>query len=242
MLKKMKTLLIFLLYFKSVFCDFPPEPRCDKIIYNEEFNDSSLSHIWNWFNEPKRWEISGNKLIIYPDNATDFWSRSYYNFIHNNGHFLHILLPNSENYTIYTKVKIYPEHQFDQAGLMIRYNEDYWIKMAVEHGTNNVSQLGSVVTNYLSDWSTRDISSDNTIFYYRMAKFGNVWVLHAKTNENDEWEQIRISYLKDSEKYDKVPLGIFACSPIEGGFKVEIEYVKFCLFEIDEKIKKLEEL
>lgn len=209
---------------------FPPEPRCDEILIQEYFNDTHLNTSWTWLNEPSKWSVGPNGLTIHPDGETDFWSRSYYEFIHDNGHFLFRNIPNNLNYTIYTKVKLYPLNKFDQAGLMARFNSDSWVKLAAEYGNEQISQLGSVVTNYFSDWSTRNIPSNQNQIEYRMAKIGNSWVLHAKIEGDDEWEALRVGYLENNDSYQDVPVGIFACSPTASGFRVEFEYIKICKF------------
>ena len=225
---------IIFLFLHNVFSIFPPEPRCDSILFYDSFNNSTLNPKWVWLNEPKNWSLSAGKLTLYPDPQSDFWSRSYYNFIHDNGHFLYLEIPNSKNYTLYTKLKVYPLHQFDQAGLMSRYSPDSWIKMGIEYGDNATSQLGSVTTNYYSDWATRNVNSSLTQIFYRMAKLGEAWTLHARFNEEEEWEQIRITYLEESEKYQTAKVGIFACAPIQEGGRVEFEHFKLCEFETKE--------
>lgn len=224
-----KFFLLFLLPL-FVLAYFPPNPRCDEVLINEDFSTPTLSPNWNWFNEPKTWSISSKKLIVEPDSETDFWSRSYYEFIHDNGHFLYMNLSNSENYTIYTKVNVSPVHLFDQGGLMARYRTDSWIKMGAEYGDNSTSQLGGVVTNYYSDWATRDIPSQIRTFQYRMTKIGMAWVLHVKLNEEENWEQMRVGYLEGMANSKEVSVGIFACSPTQAGMRVEFDYIKICKF------------
>ena len=43
--------------------------------------------------------------------------------------------------------------QFDQAGLMIYFDEKHWLKTGIEV-VDNKPKLGCVVTNEASDWST----------------------------------------------------------------------------------------
>lgn len=228
----MAFLFLFIILISSSFAYFPPEPRCDEILIEENFTSASnLSSIWSWYNEPSNWSLTPNGLRVYPEAETDFWSRSYYDFIHDNGHFLYTNLPNDMNYTIYTQVTLLPSHQFDQAGLMARFSSDSWLKLAAEYIDDEFSHLGSVITNYFSDWSTRDISTKNNhIIQYRLAKIGFSWVLHAKLQENDKWEQLRIGYLEGVEGVQQVPVGLFACSPTDAGFRADFQYIKICKF------------
>lgn len=241
-----KLVFLSILLFWVVAGVFPPEPRCDQLIIDETFQNSNLSASWKWLNEPSRWEISNSKLIIFPDSETDFWSKSYYDFIHDNGHMLYQELPNDGNYTLYTKLTIFPLNQFDQAGLMTRYNNNSWIKLSTEYINSNFSHLGSVTTNEFSDWATRNVDSSFTTVFYRMAKLGEDWVLHARFSEEEEWEQIRIAHLRETNKFEKARLGIFTCAPTTSGMRVEFEYIRVCLFNPEkfdhEIVKRLNEL
>jgi len=60
----------------------------------------------------------------------------------------------SGNFVVTTKVRFFPKHQYDQAGLMIRVDGIHWIKMSVEYELEEPPKLGVVVTNRgYSDWS-----------------------------------------------------------------------------------------
>jgi uncharacterized protein len=239
-----KLKIIFILACLSLISSavFPPEPRCDRLIVNETFSGPTLSTSWKWLNEPKQWGLSNGKLTIHPDAETDFWSQSYYQFVHDNGHMLYQNFSNDENYTIYTKLTIYPENEFDQAGLMTRYNKNSWIKLSTEYINANFSHLGSVTTNDFSDWATRNFDSKLTTVFYRMAKLGEDWVLHSRFSETEQWEQIRIAHLRETRNFDSVPLGIFICAPTAAGMRVEFEYVRVCLFDTNEIKSDVEKL
>lgn len=60
-----------------------------------------------------------------------------------------------------TEVRFEPIHQYDQAGLLVRFSPSCWLKTSVEYEPDGPSRLGVVVTNRgYSDSSTQDVSRD----------------------------------------------------------------------------------
>ena len=41
----------------------------------------------HWFNEPVIWAANGDTLTVTADPGTDFWRKTHYGFIRDNGHF-----------------------------------------------------------------------------------------------------------------------------------------------------------
>ena len=117
-------------------------------------NKEQISPDLSWFNPPEHWGLENGRLWIQPE-VTDFWSRTHYGFIFDNGHFLKYLT--SRDFILRTGIRFTPRNQYDQAGLMIRISPDCWLKTSVEYEDETLSRLGVVVTNFgYSDWSTQD--------------------------------------------------------------------------------------
>ena len=70
-------------------------------------------------------------LQIKPDCNTDFWQRTHYGFTHDNGHFFFSVIPPHPRVEYRTRVQWNPCQLYDQAGIMVRVNEDNWIKTCV---------------------------------------------------------------------------------------------------------------
>jgi regulation of enolase protein 1 (concanavalin A-like superfamily) len=98
-------------------------------IFHEKFSAPQLSPNLYWFNEPPNWQIENRKLIISPGKS-DFWCRTHYDFTFDNGHCL--FHKTSSDFILRTKLNFFPKHQYDQAGLMVRINPDFWLKTSVE--------------------------------------------------------------------------------------------------------------
>ena len=126
-------------------------------VIHEKFDRVTLHPFLKWLNPPTAWEIdhAHSRLLLRPDAATDFWQRTHYGFRADNGHFLYAEV--SGDAIVTTTVHYDPAHQYDQAGLMVRFSADCWLKASNEFDPPGPSQLGTVVTNFgFSDWSLQN--------------------------------------------------------------------------------------
>lgn len=124
---------------------------------DERFLREQFSRRLRWLNPPLSWKVEPSlpALVVEPAAKTDFRQQTHYGFCADNGHFLHLDVGGL--FTLTTKVRFHPAHQYDQAGLMVRRGPSCWIKTSVEYEPNGPSQLGAVVTNQgFSDWSMQD--------------------------------------------------------------------------------------
>jgi uncharacterized protein len=181
---------------------------------NEHFLQSSLPQHFYWLNEPVRYHI-GNGLEIFTDRKTDFWQRTHYGFQRDDGHCLWV--QQTGNFSLMTHVEFHPREKYDQCGLMVRIDSQNWIKVSTEYENEQVSRLGSVVTNWgYSDWATQDIGSNPQAMWYRISKRGRDFLLE-NSYDGQVWFQMRITHLaKETEDYE---IGVYACSPIGKDFQ-----------------------
>jgi regulation of enolase protein 1 (concanavalin A-like superfamily) len=71
-----------------------------------------------WHNPPQEWSFSHETLVLHADPKTDFWRKTHYGFVRDNGHFWYV----NEKGDFEATVKLVAEYrdQYDQAGLMVR--------------------------------------------------------------------------------------------------------------------------
>ncbi|MBS2968700.1 DUF1349 domain-containing protein [Metabacillus sp. KIGAM252] len=182
-------------------------------------------HGGKWLNEPSSWMERSGSLTVETDRLTDFWQRTHYGFSNDNGHFYYF--QTDLDFMMTVTVKGEPIHQFDQAGLMIRVDEDNWLKTSLEHEVNQHPKLGAVATNFgYSDWSTQETDEAIQELTYRVTRTGNDYKIDVLLKGN--WQQLRVTRLHHDEK--KVMCGIYCCSPIEKGFHAE--FSSFRLVEL----------
>jgi regulation of enolase protein 1 (concanavalin A-like superfamily) len=197
----------------------------------ETFEKPTLDNRLHWYCPPRQWSIQKSSLAIEPDAKTDYWQKTHYGFAVENGPFLFLELEG--DFILTTRVRFYPAHQYDQAGLMVRYSSDFWIKTAVEHEPDGLARLGAVVTDHgYSDWSTQNVSSSLRELEFQIKREGDDFLVYYREDnppgERDtqkDWTQIRMAHLEPSEA-TAIQCGLYACSPIEAGFKAEFDYLK----------------
>lgn len=166
-----------------------------------------------WLNEPAHWSTSGNRILVNTLPKTDFWRVTHYGFIRDNGHFYY----EPVNTDFVVEVEIQGEYRdfYDQAGIMIRSNENHWIKTGIEY-VDGVQHLSAVVTHNYSDWSVTPLRTPPPSLRLRVER---------------RQEAVHISYVDASSKYTllrlayfptmpEVQVGIMCASPEGSGYQV----------------------
>ena len=194
------------------------------------YNENSISlqgKGFHWRNPPSNFETNTETrsgLVIDMDAKTDFWRKTFYQptLIKNNGHFLYKTFSNQQKILMETEFHLSSVNQFDQAGLMIYINENHWVKTGLEF-VDGRHRLSCVVTNGFSDWSTQDYKTHQ--LNLRVYKLHQDIVVEAKQKR---WDFIRIAHLQiDPDEASHVDMGLYACSPTEGGGSVTFQYVSY---------------
>lgn len=103
-----------------------------------------------WFNEPSQSSIVDGSLHAVTKSKTDFWRKTFYGFTRDDGHFLYGDV--SGDFTAEVTISGSYETLYDQSGLMLRVDEEQWLKAGVEY-TDGAMHLSTVVTRGFSDWS-----------------------------------------------------------------------------------------
>jgi uncharacterized protein len=188
----------------------------------DNFSENRLSDDYFWFNQPDKFR-TGNGLEIWTMPQTDFWQRTHYGFRNDNGHCLFREV--TGDFSMTTQVEFRPTALYDQCGLILRVDENNWIKASTEYIGEASSKLGSVVTNRgYSDWATQDISSSVKMLWYRISRRGSDFLIEA-AHDGAAWQQLRICHLHEVE--DKISAGVYACSPLENSFWCRFNFLQF---------------
>ncbi|HJO92575.1 MAG TPA: DUF1349 domain-containing protein [Victivallales bacterium] len=190
----------------------------------EKFNSTDIPNGFYWFNQPKHFK-TGNGLEIYTDTKTDFWQKTNYGFMRDDGHCLFTKI--TGDFTAMTHVEFDPKEKYDQCGILARVNEQNWIKASTEFEDSKISRLGSVVTNLgYSDWATNDISSSYNKMWYKINRRSNDFRIESSF-DGTKWNQMRITHLHSAS--EQIEIGMYACSPIGRNF-----HCRFFVFSIGE--------
>ena len=71
-----------------------------------------------WMNEPASWKVADGKVIVRSKPKTDFWRKTFYGYITDNGHFFRLAA--GEEFTFEARIGGQYATLYDQAGLMVR--------------------------------------------------------------------------------------------------------------------------
>ena len=169
-----------------------------------------------WTREPKRSEITDDKIVIYTDPNTDLWQRTYYGFQNDNAPVLQ--LKTAEKFFSFTvKTEFESKVLFDQCGVVMYLDSENWLKASIEYENERFQRLGSVVTNLgYSDWATTDIDAAVKTMWYRLSRRESDYCIECST-DGVEFHQMRICHLFKGA--DEVVFGVYACSPGQSSFK-----------------------
>ncbi|MCE1252625.1 MAG: DUF1349 domain-containing protein [Anaerolineae bacterium] len=201
----------------------------NELILNETFDHNGIDQRLKWYCPPARYEINNSNLVVFADAKTDYWQKTHYGFSADNGHFLYA--EQNGDFSLTTRVRFTPAHKYDQAGLLVRFTPDFWIKTSVEYETPTLSYLGVVLTRHgYSDWSTQKINPElNEITLRIRRESSNFFIEFLEAynpgTENENWTRIRMAHLKPDQEMP-IQAGLYAASPKEAGFKAEFDYLK----------------
>lgn len=167
-----------------------------------------------WLNQPAAVHADGNNLLVTAREGSDFWRTTSYGFVHDDGHALLTDFPPDSAIEVGFVAAF--EQLYDQAGLLIRVDEQTWIKAGIEF-TDGVAHLGAVVTHGRSDWSMAPVPDwtgrDVTL---RASRSGDAVTLRARC-EDGPWQMLRLAPLDPDAVAAAGPM---CCAPTRAGLTV----------------------
>lgn len=172
-----------------------------------------------WFNEPEVWAIDGDKLTMHVTPQSDYWRISHYGFTVDDAPFLYTLRGGEFE----AKVKISGDYKvrFDQAGLMLRIDEENYIKAGIEF-VDGKYNLSCVVTHHTSDWSVIELDKPvDHVWIKAVRRLDAVEIFYSF--DNVDYTMMRNCWLEDNTP---VMVGMMAACPDGNGFKATFEEFK----------------
>lgn len=169
-----------------------------------------------WFNPPAKYIVENNTLQLEVEAGTDFWRITHYGFIRDNGHFWY--LEKEGDFVATVKVTGHYKDLYDQAGLMIRIDEQNWIKTGVEF-VEGVQQVSAVVTRQFSDWSVVPRTDNPSCIWLQLIR-KNDYVEIRYSFDHLTFDLLRLAYFPPEVK---VQIGVMAAAPDGKGFKAIFE-------------------
>lgn len=173
----------------------------------------------NWINEPADWEIKDNKLTMQTTAQSDYWNKSHYGFTVFDGPFLYT--ERSGEFEVTVKMGGVYKTRFDQVCLMLRIDENNYVKTGVEY-VDGIHNISTVHTIDKSSWSVLGLKE----------KPKNVWMKAVR-----RLDALEIFYSIDGSnfimtntvyfpEFKTVQVGMMAASPDGNGFTANFEDFK----------------
>jgi len=170
-----------------------------------------------WHNEPPAWSDSDGILTVTTARETDFWNNTFYGFRRNTGHFY--AEPVEGDFSAELEISANYAELYDQAGLMLRVDEDNWLKTGVEF-TDGFMHFSVVVTrDDQSDWSVMRLEgASSQMVTLRLTRHGES--LRVQVLIDGQWRLVRLAFLRMPAS---VEIGRMCCSPVGEGLQVRFE-------------------
>jgi uncharacterized protein len=169
-----------------------------------------------WLNEPATWQADGDMVSMTAEPETDFWRKTYFGYVTDNGHLYGQEV--TGDFTATVKVTADYAAQYDQAGLMVREDETTWMKCGLEY-VDGALTVSSVFTRDFSDWAGAPAEGLGDTVWLRLVRKGGS-LTYAYSADGESWREVRQGYLTDTPT---VLVGLMAAAPEGPGFEVQFE-------------------
>lgn len=169
-----------------------------------------------WFNEPEEWNLLENALEMFVTPQSDYWRNTYHGFTVDDGPFYYTRRGGEFEAT----VKITGEYRsrFDQMGMMLRIDEENWIKTGIEY-VDDIYNYSTVVTNINSNWNIIELKEQpESIWIKVVRRLDAVKIWYSTDGKN--YQMSNLCYLQSNKP---VMVGMMAASPDGNGFKAIFE-------------------
>jgi regulation of enolase protein 1 (concanavalin A-like superfamily) len=172
-----------------------------------------------WMNEPASWKRSGESLVVRSRAKTDFWRKTFYGYVTDNGHFFYV--PVSGDFVFQVRVNGEYAALYDQAGLMVRQNAENWMKCGTEF-FDGQRHASVVFTREFSDWSTMpDLSNTAPIWWRAVRKKDSIETLCSL--DGKKFTSARQGYFVPGVEAN---VGIMCAAPEGPGFEAVFDDLK----------------
>ncbi len=168
-----------------------------------------------WYNEPPQWRDQNGVIEVTAGPLTDFWRKTHYDFIRDNGHFYYQSV--TGDFTAEVKVTGQYRELYDQAGLMVRLDATTWLKCGIEF-VNGLQNASVVVTRDYSDWSIASLSQNPPAIWLRVIRHDTALEVHYSL-DGETYTLLRMTYLTSAT----VNVGPMCAAPDGNGFTVTFE-------------------
>lgn len=167
-----------------------------------------------WMNEPERWKQKDEDIKMTCPMEVDYWRNTLHGFIKDDAPFYWMYVDYDFEARLSMKGKF--RYLYDQAGLMLRLDEENWIKLGICHYRDQL-YVSCVFTRGNSDWSTHRLPKTKIEWFHVWAKRRGDVVECYYSLDNENWILIRQGHFTDAPR---LRVGMMCAAPESAGFKV----------------------
>jgi regulation of enolase protein 1 (concanavalin A-like superfamily) len=169
-----------------------------------------------WFNAPAADKLQDDHLTVTTAPKSDFWRKTHYGFIRDSGHFFYREVRG--DFEVRLRVNGQYRELYDQAGLMLRVDEENWIKTGIEFFDNH-QHASAVVTRDFSDWSVVRLPGGPASLWLRITRKAEAVEIFYSL-DGQEYTLLRLAYLVPAVV---TQVGPMCASPDGSGFETVFE-------------------
>lgn len=178
---------------------------------------------FEWLNEPENVIFTDKEMKIIAKPQTDFWQSLHHNFAKDDGHFF--FLPQQNNFEVIILWRASKTSNFNQCGLMVRFNDKNWFKASLMHQNKNLPEIGSCVTiDGHSDWAGVMLDTCPNKIWYKLIRKDNDFIAYYSL-DGTKFIRLRQFYIDTDNTAIKV--GAYICSPQDSSFEATLEEISF---------------
>jgi uncharacterized protein len=166
-----------------------------------------------WLNEPASWQRTGDVLTVSVDPGTDFWRETGYGYIRDSGHVYGEVLAGDLDVSV--RIRGVLAAQYDQAGVMLRADEQTWLKTGIEFFEGR-PRLSTVLTLGRSSWMVTDLPAGLDDILLRVSRRGDAVEVRYLIGEG----QAELAALVYMPPGAQVLAGVMAAAPEGPGFRI----------------------
>jgi hypothetical protein len=170
----------------------------------------------NWLNEPSSWKVKDGNLKMNVTPESDYWRKTHYGFTVDDGPFYYTT--RGGEFEVSVKISGSYKTRFDQMGLMLRIDEEHWIKTGIEN-VDGAYKFSTVVTDVHSNWSVIELNGKpESIWIKAVRRIDAVEIFYSL--DGVKYKMSNVAYLSDKKP---VMVGMMAASPDGDGFDALFE-------------------
>ena len=161
-----------------------------------------------WANEPEEYGIQGGELVVVATKGTDFFINP--EDMSNTATAPVLFKEITGDFVATACVSPDLSSVWNAAGLLLRINDENWVKFVFENSDATGPSIVTVTTRKISDDANGVRLSDNSKIWLKLSRKGNNYAMHW-SEDGTEYKMARLSAMSAS---DPVKIGLEAQCPV----------------------------